>query len=112
VQRDVKDAIVEVSNKLGKVLIGGSLIDGGPPAQPRHASGSIGVFSTAAFRRPTRLMPLRFCADIGISDSDGRHQRSEISAEAQIKNVKIIGALTSDDPLDPQFCGLVLASIK
>ena len=102
VQRDVKDAIVEVSNKLGKVLIGGSLIDGGPPAQPRRASGSIGVFLNGGIPPANASHAAAiFAPDIGSVTVMGDIKGGEISAEAQIKNVKIIGALTSDDPLDP-----------
>ena len=102
VQRDVKDAIVEVSDKLGKVLIGGSLIDSGLPAQPSRASGSIGVLnnggipSVGASHAGTIFAP-----NIGPVTVLGDINGGEITADVEIKSVKVVGRLMSLNPLDP-----------
>ena len=102
VQRDVKDAIVEVSGKLGKVLIGGSLVDSGLPALPARASGSIGVFLNGGIPPVSASHAgTIFALNIGPVTVRGDISGGEITAEAEIKSVKIVGRLMSNNPLDP-----------
>ena len=104
VERDVKNAVVEVSDKLGKVRIGGNLIDNAAatPAQLQVARDRIGVFLNGGIPPVgASHAGTLFAADIGSVTVMGNIDGGEISAEAGIKNVKVVGSLRSDDPLDP-----------
>ena len=104
VERDIKNAVVEVSDKLGKVRIGGNLIDNAAstPAQLQVARGGIGVFLNGGIPPVgASHAGTLFAADIGSVTVMGNIDGGEISAETGIKNVKVVGSLRSDDPLDP-----------
>jgi hypothetical protein len=104
VDRDVKNAVVEVSDKLGKVRIGGNLIDNAAatPAQLQVARNRIGVFLNGGIPPVgASHAGTLFAADIGSVTVMGNIDGGEISAETEIKNVKVVGSLRSDDPLDP-----------
>ena len=113
VKRDVQNAVVNASGKIGKVLIGGNLIDNAPPLTIERRLPSIGVFLNGGIPPPNASHAgAIFAPDIGSVTVMGDIDGGEIGAETAIKKVKIVGKLMSDDPLDPAILRVGAAIAK
>ena len=92
------NAIVEVSIKLGKVVIGGSLMDTQTAALRKLGLKSIGVFQNGGIPHVGSGPGTIFAPEIRSVTVMGDVDGGEIAAETEIKTVKIRRNLISDDP--------------